>query len=419
MLGNFFTQMLGRETLIAADDTWALLMFMCVGAAISIVLEQKYKWASKISGPVIALILALFCSNFNILPTSSVLYDTVVWSYVVPMAVCLLLLQCNLHRVWKDTGKMLGVFLIGAVGTFAGAAIGYVCLKGQFADTEAFAAIASVTVGSYVGGGVNSAALLGQFPVGKSLNGARVVADNFLMTLYFFALIAFAGMKFFRSRFSHPHIEEVEKSGSQEDSSTQAAAFWKRKEISLKDIALCIAYSALCVWVSRIIGGIFSGMVPENPNIVMDFVGKFFGSQYVWITAITTVVATLCHKQVEQVSGAQEIGTYMIYLFFFVMGIPANLIVVLRTTPWLFVFMAIVVAVNMIFCFIGGKVIKADLEDCILASNANIGGPTTAAGMAIAQGWSRMVAPSMLVGVLGYAIGTYLGMILGIILGVS
>ena len=55
--------------------------------------------------------------------------------------------------------------------------------------------------------------------------------------------------------------------------------------------------------------------------------------------------------------------------------------------------------------------------EIILASNANIGGPTTAAGMAIAQGWSRLVGPCMLVGTLGYAIGTWLGILVGTILG--
>jgi len=59
----------------------------------------------------------------------------------------------------------------------------------------------------------------------------------------------------------------------------------------------------------------------------------------------------------------------------------------------------------------------SDLEEIILASNANIGGPTTAAGMAIAQGWSRLVGPCMLVGTLGYAIGTWLGILVGTILG--
>jgi len=37
--------------------------------------------------------------------------------------------------------------------------------------------------------------------------------------------------------------------------------------------------------------------------------------------------------------------------------------------------------------------------------------------MSVAQGWSRLVGPAMLVGVLGYVIGNYAGTVVGIILG--
>ena len=48
-----------------------------------------------------------------------------------------------------------------------------------------------------------------------------------------------------------------------------------------------------------------------------------------------------------------------------------------------------------------------------MASNANIGGPTTAAAMAIAKGWNHMVVPAMLVGSLGYILGNYFGIFIG------
>ena len=83
----------------------------------------------------------------------------------------------------------------------------------------------------------------------------------------------------------------------------------------------------------------------------------------------------------------------------------------------LLAFTGLMVIINMLFCFVGGKLLKFDLEDVILASNANIGGPTTAAGMAISQGWSKLVGPCMLVGTFGYVIGTYLGVLIGGLLG--
>lgn len=75
------------------------------------------------------------------------------------------------------------------------------------------------------------------------------------------------------------------------------------------------------------------------------------------------------------------------------------------------------VIINMLVCFIFGKLLKFNLEDIILASNANIGGPTTAAAMAISKGWINLVGPIMLIGTLGYIIGTYAGTFIGQFLG--
>ena len=410
-------------TLITADNTWGLLGMMCITVALSIWLEQTYNWASKVSGAIIALIIAMFAANIGIIPVNSPLYDDIVWGVIVPMGIPLLLLQCNLNKIGKLTGKMLVVFVMGAAGTTIGALIAFNVLKGAFVanggNISDLAGVASMMTGSYIGGGVNFAAMAdAQGLKGTDVAAAATVADNLLMAAYFFVLIFISGMKWFRNKFSHPHIDAVE-SGSNTEK-TQASAFWNRKEISLKDIAFNIAYAVAVVWASNIIAGVFTGMVPaEGRTVMQDFVAKFFGSQYVWITTISVIVATFFTKQiVSKMNGSQEIGTYLIYLFLFVIGVPANIMTVIEKSPLFLVLCFIMVCVNMLFCFIGAKLCKATLEDAIIASNANIGGPTTAAGMAISQGWTSLVGPAMLVGVLGYVIGNYLGTLVGIILGI-
>ena len=119
----------------------------------------------------------------------------------------------------------------------------------------------------------------------------------------------------------------------------------------------------------------------------------------------------------KKLSGSQEIGTYLIYLFLFVIGVPANIYTVITKSPLLLALTTIMVCTNMLFCFIGAKLLRFNLEDAIIASNANIGGPTTAAGMAISQGWTALVGPAMLIGTMGYVVGNYLGTVVAIALG--
>ena len=400
--------------LIQADNTIGLLGAMCISVALSIWLEQKYNWASKVSGAIIALILAMVMANIGIIPTSCPLYDDVVWGIVVPVGIPLLLLQCNLKKIWKETGRMLVIFLIGAVGTIVGAFLAYFLLRGPFGDAPGLAGVAAMMTGSYIGGGVNFAAMASQF--NNEYTASATVADNLLMALYFFVLIAFAGMRLFRRNFNHPHIDEVESGTASRDAAqTQAAAFWSRKDISLKDIAMNLAFAVAVVWLSTIIASPFAPYSGSD-NAFLDFVGKFLGSQYVWITTFSVIVATCFDKQVAKMNGSQEIGTYLIYLFLFVIGVPANIYTVITEAPLLLVLTFIMVVVNMIFCFGAAKIFRFNLEDAIIASNANIGGPTTAAGMAISQGWSALVGPAMLCGVLGYVIGNYAGTIVGIVL---
>ena len=417
MFSTFWTNLVGRESLIAADDTWGLLLIMCGAVAFSIWLEQKYQWASKVSGAIIALIIAMVCANVGIIPISSVLYDDIVWGIIVPMGIPLLLLQCNLKKIWKETGRTLVIFLIGALGTTVGAFLAYFLLKGPFGNANDLARVATMMTGSYIGGGVNFAAMASQYAAGEDLTAAATVADNLLMAAYFFVLIAFAASKFFRKNLNHPYIDEVESgSAAKEDAKTQAAAFWSRKDISLKDIAMNIAYCVAVVFVAKLIAGAFAA-IPVGDGVFGAIVNKFLGSQYVWITTVSVIFATFAPGEVEKMHGSQEIGTYLIYLFLFVIGVPANIYTVVTKSPLLLVLTAIMVLVNMIFCFVGAKLFKFNLEDAIIASNANIGGPTTAAGMAISQGWTALVGPAMLIGTLGYVLGNYMGTIVAIALG--
>lgn len=396
-------------SLISADNTWALWAIIAGGVAISIWLEQKYKWAAKISGAIIALVMAMLLANFGIIPTDAPVYDTV-WGYVVPLAIPLLLLNSDIRKIWKESGRLLIIFLIGSIGTVAGAIIAYSLLHNYIPE---LGGIAGMMTGSYIGGGVNFAALADAFGVSGEMISAATVADNLLMGIYFFVLLAIPGIKFFREKYTHPYQDEVEaKTVDAEEGKTLAAAYWGRKEISLRDIAFAGGTTFIIVCISGVIANFLSTVIPTS-NPVLAMCNALFGNKYLIITTLTMVCATVLPDFFGNIKGTQELGTYLIYFFLFVIGVPASIPVILRNAPLLLVFTGIMVLINMIVMFVAGKIGKFNLEEIILASNANIGGPTTAAAMAISKGWTKLVGPVLLVGTLGYVIGTYFGLIIG------
>ena len=399
------------HSLISADNTWALFAILAAIATLAVYLEQKTKIGSKVTGCVMALIFAMVLSNTGIIPLDAPAYDFV-WSYIIPLAIPMLLFNADIKRIGRESGRLLIIYLISGIGTVAGGIVAYNLLKGAFAD---LGLVLPMMIGTYTGGSVNLVAMSDAYNVGGELVSSSVVADNLLMALYFFALIAAAGSKFFLKHYRHPIIDELEKQ-SGEGGIKGAATFWKPKEVSLKDIAMCLALSLVIVAVSVKISSVFAALIPTS-NFVLSLINGLLGNQYLIITTLTMLIATFFPKQVGGIAGAQEIGTYLIHIFFAVIGVPASIYMIVTKAPLLLLFCAIIVFVNMLFSFVFGKLLKFSLEEIIISSNANIGGPTTAAAMAIAKNWNALIVPAILVGTLGYVLGNYYGIFAGTMIG--
>lgn len=386
------------NSFIHPDDAWTLWGIMLAWVAVSIWLEQKYRWAAKITGPVLALAGAIVLSNLKIIPLSSPSYE-VIWTYIVPISIPLLLFRANIFRIIGSTGTMFAAFHVSALGTFVGAFIVAIAFQAlvPFA-TE----LAGVMTGSYIGGGINFFALVATYRPPEELSNSLLVADNIIMAVMFLLIISLTNFKFFRRYYPMPHQDAVEKGGNAD--ALQAATFWKKKEISLLDIAkalgIAMAIAALAAKISEFVKGM-EGLAGPARDIL--------GNPFLIITLLCVVIATLFHKPLEAISGADELGTWLIYIFFFTIGIPADIMLLLQKAPLLFVFCVIIAAVNFIVTFGLGKLFRMKLEDLGLSVIACLGGPMNAAAIAIAKGWKDLVLPALLVGIWGYVIGTWAG----------
>ena len=104
-------------------------------------------------------------------------------------------------------------------------------------------------------------------------------------------------------------------------------------------------------------------------------------------------------------------------MFFAASGAAGSIRLVMQSAPSLFLFSALQVAIHFAsLMFIGRTVFRLPSNELYLASNANVGGPTTAAAMAKAKRWESLVLPALLIGILGYASATPIALGLGQIL---
>lgn len=380
------------NSIINSENTLILWSIILVIATFAIFLENRYTIVAKISGAIMALIIALLLSNFNIIPLESKVYDDV-WGYVVPIAIPLLLFQCDIKKIWKESGRLAIIFLLSSVGTMLGAVVGFYLLKEYIPTLNN---IAGTMTASYIGGGVNFVAVQTALNLDKQLASALIVSDNLLMVLYFFVLIIIPTIPFFNKHFKREYKNEIKNIDDKKE---------LKRPITLEDVAFNFTISVLIVAISF---GLSDLILSKDRGYLINFLAN----KYILLTSITVVLATVFSNFFKKLIGSQEIGTFLIYIFFAVIGIPASIKSIVVNSPLLLVFCAIMVIINMFVTFVFAKLFNFTLEEAILVSNANIGGPTTATAMAISKGWTKYIAPVMLVGTLGYVVGTYAGLIL-------
>lgn len=391
------------DSLISSDNIWVLWTFLVVWAAVSIILEQKYKWASKVTGAIIALLGAIVFANLKIIPTQSVVYDSV-WGYVVPVAIPLLLLKADIKKIKNESGRMLGSFHIGALGTIVGTFISAFLLSAVIPHV---AEIAGMMTGSYIGGGANFVAMTSAFKTPENITNATIVADNLVMAVYFFISMSLSSVVLLKNKFGLATQGESEEGGS--------STYWTKKEISLKDIAICLAIAFSVASLSNFLSEYITAVIPTT-NAFLKVANSILGNMYLIMTTLMIIVATVFSKQLDSINGAEEIGTFLIYLFFVVLGVPASISEIIKNGAFILVFCMLAVCIHLIVTLSLGKLFKFKLDELLLASNACIGGPTTAVAMAIAKGWNSLIVPTMIAGVWGYVLGNYAGIIVGNIL---
>jgi uncharacterized membrane protein len=379
-------KILFENPLISSNQHWALWAILFIAAAFGLWAE-KTKIGSKLSAVVITILATFILSNLSIIPTDAPSYD-IVWSYLVPIAIPLLLFKANLRRIIKEAGPTLLAFTFGAIGTVLGTVIAFNIIPLGIEGWK----LAGIFCSTYIGGSMNfvaSAEAL-QMKSGELLT-AGVAADNLMMTVYFIFLFAIPTIGFFVKRFpTHHEDNKGEINNGIEETE-------KEEKIEILDMAKSLAITiSICA-----VGFALSGLIAIK------------GTGILIITAIIVIIATVFPKQLGSIKDADKIGTLLMQVFFAAIGASANVIVVLKFGPILFLFAAIILTVHLSFLLLAGKLFKLDLAEIVIASNANMGGPTTAAAMAVARKWKALVIPAILCGTLGYAVATFIGVAVG------
>ena len=120
--------------------------------------------------------------------------------------------------------------------------------------------------------------------------------------------------------------------------------------------------------------------------------------------------------------GTRVLGMTVIYVFLAAIGAHAELGALVelgRLGLVLLIFASILVLVHGLVTFGLGRLLRQDPDLVAVASQANIGGSTSALAVAKSLGRTDLLLPAILVGSLGIGLGTYLGFLVAGVLGAA
>jgi uncharacterized membrane protein len=369
---------------------WAALA--CAGAA-GLQLERT-KWGKEMSGALLSTLIGLALSNLGVIPSEAPHVYGVVNAYLLPLAVPLLLFAADLRRVIGDTGRLLTAFIGGAVATVIGSFTAFSLMPLQVLGADGWKVAGALTA-RHIGGSVNYVAVSEVLNLSPGPRMAGLAADDVIVSIYFIILYALA-------RRAQPDAAaaatDTTLSASETTTSPPSQEISQenddRRTVTVVNGATAIAVSAcICALGTHIATSI-----------------GYRGGSITVITAITVTLATIAPKLVAPLTASGEgLAAILMQLFFASVGASGNIGEVLRTAPTLFAWSAVAISVHVTLVLLWERVFKFTRRETCLASNANIGGPTTAAGMAAAKGWRSSMVPALLIGIFGYATATFIG----------
>ncbi len=369
--------------LIGPDQDFALWAILIALAGFGFWCE-RYPWGRKYSGVMLLITAAIVLANLRIIPTSAPVYD-VVWDYLVPIAIPLLLLEADLKRILRESGPTLIAFVIGAVAVVAGVIVGAFLLDLGGNEAE----LAGIFTGTYIGGGLNFAAVAEASGMQDgSMLSAAVAADNVVTNLHFLLLIFIPGIAWMARAYPTQHMDAAEQFA--DDSGADV------HRVADLDVAGLLGALALAFLLAAA-GNVLAGLVDKAQYSILV------------TTALTLIVATVFPRQVSKLSGHAEAGNVMMFIFLASVGASADIWKLIEIGPVLFVFAMIIISVHTLVLFGVGKLLKLDLAELAIASAVCIGGPSSAAALASAKGWRDLLIPGVLAGSFGYAIGSFIG----------
>lgn len=369
-------------------------------------LFKRYRWMQKIGTVVAAYAIGILFALTGLVHfeagsaaalTFSKLQSTIM-SVAVPLAIPLMLFNCD-FRLWtKALPKTIWSLVGGLTAVLVAVVSGYFIFRTP--DIPDFNKVAAMMTGIYTGGTMNFNALGASLGVDKTLMAIVLAFEMVLTTPYIFFIIG-GGFRVFRKILPY---QDVTRKGR------------KDEEVETKDVE---NYRGM--FRRESIGGMFAGLglsilfLAIGAGLALLLTGTL--NELVVILTITTLsIIASFFRRVRELPKTFELGMFFILIFsvivaslFDIHSVNGGSMMIGLFVAWVMIVAAVL---HLLFCRIAH--VSGDLF-CV-SQIALLCSPPFVPPVVGAMQNKKVLISGIVIGLVGYAVGTYLGVAIAMIL---
>lgn len=303
----------------------------------------------------------------------------------------LMLLRCDIRKIFKLGPKMLGGFFCASITISLGFIITYAILHGPLGE-GAWKALGALC-GSWMGGSGNMIAVQAALDIGEADMAYALVVDSIDYSIWVMFLLWAINLapKFNKwVKANTKTLDEVSKR-LEDDAKTNDGS------ITFVNIIFLLGLSLVVSALGQNIGTTLNGALP------------FLDTSTWTVLFITLAGLAGALTPVGKMAGTTELSNVMLYSVVALLASRASFLELTDAPVWIIAgFM--ILGIHGILMVLCAKIFKLDMFTCGVASLANIGGSASAPILAGAYS-GALVPVGILMALMGYVIGTGGGLI--------
>lgn len=387
-----------------------------------IFLFKRYKIVQQVGTVIIAYAIGIALALFGFIPVgddpdaaSMMSLQKWIQNLTVPLAIPLMLFNCD-FRLWtKSLPKTIAALIGGVLSIIIAVVSAFFIFRN--AGIDDFANVAGMMTGIYTGGTMNF------FAIGAALhvNQTTIVLTytfEMLVTLVLILFLVGGGYKFFRWLLPYKDTFTIENTNNQSEMEKNGvenyAGMTNQKVFPRMMLALLI--SLLFLGVGAGISFLITGQI--NKNLALQGLPPMprLNELIIILTITTLAIVASFFKTIRLLPKTFELGMFFILIFSVVVASQFDIYSINMSALNLGLFVMYIMVTSVVLHVIFSKISKVPGDLFTVAHIGLLCSPPFIPPIVSAMKNKKVLISGIVIGLVGYAIGTYLGVLLATLL---